>query len=80
MERGICTVCAGRSKLIHSVPATAANGHDSQVLEELLHGGETRVWGDSAYTGQKERLSVVVICSESTAWIRAGLPGQMGTR
>jgi IS5 family transposase len=40
-----------RSKLIHSVVATAANVHDSQVLGDLLHGAETRVWGDSAYTG-----------------------------
>lgn len=43
-----------RTKLIHSVAATAANVHDSQVLEDLLHGEETRVWGDSAYTGQRE--------------------------
>ena len=42
-----------RSKLIHSVVATSANVHDSQVLEDLLHGEETRVWGDSAYSGQK---------------------------
>lgn len=41
-----------RTKLIHSVAATAANVHDSQVLADLLHGDETRVWGDSAYTGQ----------------------------
>jgi IS5 family transposase len=41
-----------RTKLIHSVAATAANVHDSQVLPDLLHGNETRVWGDSAYTGQ----------------------------
>ena len=26
--------------------------HDSQLLEELLHGNETRVWGDAAYAGQ----------------------------
>jgi IS5 family transposase len=45
-----------RSKLIHSVVATAANVHDSQVLDDLLHGDETRVWGDSAYSGQKEVL------------------------
>jgi len=38
-----------QTKLIHSVAATAANVHDSQVLPELLHGQETRVWGDSAY-------------------------------
>jgi IS5 family transposase len=43
-----------RTKLIHSVAATAANVHDSQVLPELLHGQETRVWGDAAYSGQRE--------------------------
>ncbi len=43
-----------RTKLIHSVVATAANVHDSQVLEDLLHGEETRVWGDAAYSGQRE--------------------------
>jgi IS5 family transposase len=41
-----------RTKLIHSVVATAANVHDSRVLSDLLHGDETRVWGDSAYAGQ----------------------------
>lgn len=45
------------SKLIHSAVATAANVHDATVLEDLLHGDETRVWGDSAYTGQKARLA-----------------------
>ncbi len=39
-----------QSKLIH--PVTAANVHDSQVLGDLLHGEETRVWGDSAYAGK----------------------------
>ncbi len=37
-----------KTKLIHSVAATAANVHDSQLLGDLLHGDETRVWGDSA--------------------------------
>ncbi len=32
-----------RTKLIHSVAATSANVHDSQVLSDLLHGQETRV-------------------------------------
>lgn len=32
-----------QTKLIHSVAATAANVHDSQVLPQLLHGAETRV-------------------------------------
>ncbi len=43
-----------QTKLIHSVAATAANVHDSQLLPDLLHGDETRVWGDSAYAGQGE--------------------------
>ena len=46
-----------RTKLIHSVVATSANVHDSQVLPDLLHGEETRVWGDSAYTGQKQAIT-----------------------
>jgi IS5 family transposase len=43
-----------RTTLIHSVATTAANIHDSQVLPQLLHGQETRVWGDAAYSGQRE--------------------------
>lgn len=43
-----------KRKLIHSVVATPANVHDSRILPDLLHGAETRVWGDSAYTGQSE--------------------------
>ena len=43
-----------QTKLIHSVAATAANVHDSQVLPDLLHGQETRVWGDAAYSGQRD--------------------------
>lgn len=43
-----------QTKLIQSVAATAANIHDRQVLPKLLHGQETRVWGDSAYRGQRE--------------------------
>lgn len=46
-------------KLIHSVAATAANVHDSQALPELLHGNETRVWGDSAYSGQKKTIRAI---------------------
>jgi IS5 family transposase len=41
-----------RTKLIHSMTTTAANVHDATVLANLLHGNETRVWGDQAYRGQ----------------------------
>jgi len=51
-------------KQIHSVAATAANVHDSQVLEDLLHGEETRVWGDAAYTGQTEAIRQVAPCAQ----------------
>ena len=50
-----------KTKMIHTVAATAANVHDATVLSELLHGEETRVWGDQAYRGQ-------------TAVIQAGAP------
>jgi IS5 family transposase len=45
-----------KSKLIHAVVATPANVADSQVLPDLLHGDETRVWGDQAYRGQSSAL------------------------
>ncbi len=48
-----------KTKQIHSVEATAANVHDSQVLGALLHGEETRIWGDKAYVGQREVIRSV---------------------
>lgn len=45
-----------RTKVIHAVAATAANVHDATCLPDLLHGEETKVWGDSAYQGQSERI------------------------
>jgi IS5 family transposase len=42
-----------RTKLIHAVIATPANVADCTVLPDLLHGQETRVWGDQAYRGQR---------------------------
>ena len=43
-----------KTKVIHAVVATAANVADSTILPDLLHGEETRVWGDQAYKGQTE--------------------------
>src|SRR5438132_2578636 len=43
-----------KTKIIHTAVATAANVADSAVLPDLLHGEETRVWGDQAYRGQSE--------------------------
>jgi IS5 family transposase len=43
-----------KTKLIHSALVTPANVADATVLPELLHGEETRVWGDQGYRGQTE--------------------------
>lgn len=43
------------SGLVHSASVTAGNVHDSQELPNLLHGEETRLYGDSAYRGEKQR-------------------------
>jgi len=43
-----------KTKMIHTAVATPANVADAKVLPELLHGEETRVWGDQAYCGQTE--------------------------
>jgi len=44
------------SGLVHSASVTAANVHDSQELGNLLHGQEARLYGDSAYRNQKDKL------------------------
>ena len=44
-----------QSGLVHSASVTAGNVHDSHELPNLLHGEETRLYGDSAYRGKKQR-------------------------
>jgi len=41
---------------VHSVCSTAASVSDVHMLLELLHGGETKVWGDGGYQGQTEAI------------------------
>lgn len=48
-----------RSKLIHTILASAANVADVRALPHLLHGNETRVWGDQAYRGHSEEMREV---------------------
>ena len=43
------------SGLIHSTSVTAANVHDSHEVPNLLHGEETRFYGDSAFRGKEQR-------------------------
>ena len=44
-----------RDGLIHSMETTAANVHDLNAADQLLHGEEQRVWGDAGYTGIHKR-------------------------
>jgi IS5 family transposase len=48
-----------KSGLAHSASVTSANVHDSRELPKLLHGNETRLYGDSAYIGQKDVLKEI---------------------
>jgi IS5 family transposase len=45
-----------KEKIIHTVKASAANVADRDALPHLLHGKETRVWGDQGYRGQGEAI------------------------
>lgn len=44
-----------KTGLIHSASVTAANVHDSHQVPKLLHGRETRFYGDCAYRGKAQR-------------------------
>ena len=43
------------SGMVHRLVTTPANVHDLTVAHELLHGGETTVWGDAGYLGVSNR-------------------------
>ena len=45
-----------QTKMIHSAVVSPARQADAKVLPYLLHGAETRVWGDQAYCGQTEAI------------------------
>ena len=41
---------------VHSVCTSAASVADKHMLPHLLHGEETKVWGDGGYQGQTESI------------------------
>lgn len=53
------------SGLIHSASVTAANVHDRHEVPNLLHGNETRFYGDSAYRGKEQRLRLRAIAPKA---------------
>jgi IS5 family transposase len=44
-----------RKGLVHSVAVTDASVHDSQVMDELVHGEEEAVYGDKAYSSEQKK-------------------------
>jgi len=44
-----------KTGLAHSIVVTDAGVHDSQVMDDLLHGEEQAVYGDKAYTSEKKK-------------------------
>ena len=69
-----------RSKLIHSVAATADNVNDSRLMPNLLHVGETRVWGDSAHAGQGEVIRCYVPRAKDFTQKKGNCPDGSGDR
>ena len=59
--------------LIHSIETTAANEHDLNVADKLLHGKEERVWADAGYTGAQDRKA---LASDDREWLIAMRPGK----
>jgi len=59
------------NKVIHTVVATPANVHDSQVLGDCLHGNESRVYGDSAYKGEPQRKVIHAVGAKDFTQYRA---------
>jgi IS5 family transposase len=51
--------------LVHSASVTAGNVHDSQELSNLVHGKETRLYGDCAFRGQKQREQLKALAPQA---------------
>ncbi|NRB41672.1 MAG: IS5 family transposase [Pseudomonadales bacterium] len=58
--------------LIHSVSTSIANVHDIVSAKDLLHGKESRVWGDAGYRGIDKRDEHK---DRSVTWFIAERPG-----
>jgi len=73
-----------KTNIIHTAVATAANVADSTVLPDLLHGEETRVWGDQAYRGKTQVIKECAPGRKTTRTvataIRTGLTKRSGRR
>lgn len=59
------------SGLVHSVIGIAANGHDATQASALLHGEESRAFGDAGYQGVEKRPEATDV-----KWLVAMRPGK----
>lgn len=50
--------CSKRG-LVHSVVVTTASVHDSEVVDDLLHGQEREIYGDKAYVNEEKRRAFI---------------------
>ena len=66
-----------KTKIIHTAVATAANVSDVAILPDLLHGEETRVWGDGAYQGQSEVIRACAPRAQDYTQRRCRYKGQI---
>jgi IS5 family transposase len=62
--------------VIHSIETTAANEHDITQAHRLLHGNESRVWGDAGYLGIEKRCDTEHM---DVDWFIAARPGKRKT-
>ena len=46
--------------LVHTIKTTSANVHDVTMTQELLHGEENEIFGDSGYIGANKRENAVI--------------------
>ena len=63
--------------VVHSISTTSANVHDVTEAHRLLHGGETRVWGDSGYAGVGKRAEHRERCVDWQVAMRPGKRRQL---
>lgn len=64
------------SGVIHSLETTAANEHDLNAVENLLHGEEQLCWGDAGYQGAEKREELK---DRDVTWMIAARPGKRKT-
>ena len=63
-----------KSGLTHTLVTTAANEHDPNQLNNLLHGDEEFVSGDAGYQGAEKRKEVK---DTDVEWLIAERPGKV---